>query len=210
MANPTTLPGDLVVPGNVRITGSISPAMAMADILTVVANQPFNVPWNAWRKWDDIDAVLPDTPATDDLGLMTGTFATDHPSIQTVDFGGTNTTAYARAQIALPWNYVAAQTVTLRFHAGCITTLPDTTATLDCAVYKCDKDLTLSADLAPAADANNIKSLTFADVDFALTSTALSPGDVLDVRVSINGVDAGDLGVMRAVIGQVDLLCGVR
>ena len=109
-------------------------------------------------------------------------------------------------QITVPQDYVAGQSFTLRFHAGCLTTLADTTLTLDCAVYRSDEEIGISADLCAAAVANNIKSLTYADVDFAITATAMNPGDILDVRVSINGVDAGNLGVMRGVIGATKIV----
>jgi hypothetical protein len=209
MPNPTTLPGDLIVPGTARITGNITPAKQRSEVLAV-ETKLWVVPWTLWRVWDAVQTNLPGTPATDDLGLVGGTFATAPPSIQTVDFGGTTTTAYARAQIPLPMDYVAGQSVVLRFHGGMITTIADTTCTLDIAAYRSDEEVGISADLASAASANNIKSLVFADVDFTITATALNPGDMLDTRVSINGDDAGNLGVMAGVIGAVKLVYGGR
>lgn len=205
MANPTTFPGDVVVAGNVRVTGTISPLKNKADVLANESHEQV-IPLTHWRVWDAIATNLPATPATDDLGLVGGTFGTASPLIQTVDFGGTSTTGYARAQITVPPDYVAGQSFTMRFHAYCLTTLADTTLTLDCAVYRSDEEIGISADLCAAAVANNIKSLTPADVDFAITATAMNPGDILDVRVSINGVDGGDLGVMRGVIGATKIV----
>lgn len=205
MANPTTFPGDLVVAGNVRLTGTVTPLKNKADVLANESKE-LVIPLTSWRVWDATATNLPETPAADDLGLVSGTFAAASPSLQTVDFGGTNTTAYARAQITVPPDYVAGQSFTLRFHAACITTLADTTLTLDCAVYRSDEEIGISGDLAAAAVANNIKSLTAADIDFVITATAMNPGEILDVRVSINGVDSGNLGVMRGVIGATKIV----
>ena len=205
MANPTTFPGDLVVAGNVRVTGTITPLKNKADVLANESKE-LVIPLTQWRVHDAIGTNLPNAAATDDLGLVGGTFASASPSLQTVDFGGTSTTAYARAQITVPQDYVAGQTFTLRFHAGCLTTLADTTLTLDCAVYRSDEEVGISADLASAAVANNIKSLTPADVDFTITATAMNPGDILDVRISINGVDSGDAGVMAGFIGATKIV----
>lgn len=210
MASPTNFPGDVTIPGNLRVTGSITPLKDKTDVLAVSEEQPYVVPWSLWRAWDDAGLNLLEIPATDDLGVVGGTFGTDVPSIQTVDFGGTSTTAYARVQINLPPEYVAAATVKLRFHAGAITTLPDTTLTLDVEAYKSGEKAVVSGGDICATTIQDINSLTMADVDFTITAAALSPGDTLDVRIVMNGVDGGDLGVMRGVVGAVQLLCNVR
>lgn len=209
MANPTTLPGDLIVPGNARITGTITPAKDKSDVLSV-ETKTFHIPWSWWRIWNDDDAVLPGAAAADDLGFIAGAFSSASPSIQSVDFGGTTTTAYARCQIPLPPDYVAGQSVVLRFHAGQIV-VADTTCTLDMSAYKSDEELGIGSDLASAASANNIKSATLADVDFTITATGLSPGDVLDVRISVTGDDSGNADDnITAVIGAIQLIYGGR
>ena len=210
MANPTTFPGDVVVTGDVRISGSITPLMNKSAILALEEHEKL-VPFDSWRVWDAFTTNLPATPATDDLGLVGGTFTTNSPSIQTVDAGGTSTTAYARAAIEVPQDYVSGQSFKIRFHAGMHTTIADTTCTLDLSVYRSDEERGISADLAAAAVANNIKSLTYADVDFVITATTLTPGDLLDVRISINVVDSGDLGAdISGVIGAVKLVYNGR
>ena len=52
--------------------------------------------------------------------------------------------------------------------------------------------------------------LVFADIDFTITPATLSPGDILDVRITVTADDDGDAGVMKACIGSVQLLCDVR
>ena len=93
MASPTNLPGDLVVPGDIRVTGSITPAIAKANILALAELQVFPIRLTDFRVWDNMAALLPTAGATDDLGIIEGTFATATPSLQTEDLkaaGATN------------------------------------------------------------------------------------------------------------------------
>ena len=209
MANATSFPGDVIIPGNLHVTGGISPLKARSDVL-VLTEQTFTVPWTLWRVHDAMHTNLPGTAATDDLALIGGTFATGVPSIQTVDFRGTNTTAYARAQIPLPADYVAGQSVKLRFHCGSLTTLPDAACTLDVICYKSDEESLVSAGDICATTVQTITPLTMADVDFTITATTLAPGDMLDVRITVYGEDAGDLGTMTLCIGAVQVVYYVR
>lgn len=209
MANPTTLPGDLIVPGNCRISGVISPAKDRDEVLSI-EERVMTLPWSIWRIHDNIAGLPPAAAASDDLGLVAGVLGTNFPSVQTIDFGGTTTTAYIRAQIPVPADYVAGQTFKIRFHAGMIV-VADTACTLDITCYKSDTENLVGADLASAATPDNILSATFSDVDFTITATSLAPGDFLDVRVSIVGTDAGNAApLITAVIGLVQLVYNGR
>jgi hypothetical protein len=212
MANPTTLPGDLIVPGDVRITGKISPAMTRASVLALAELQSFPIPLTNFRVWDAMHTLLPGTPATDDLGLIGGTFGTATPSLRSEDLkalGATN--KRARVLVQLPWDYVASESVTLRFKAGMITTVAGTSATIDCEVYKqqSDPDDAINSDLVTTA-ATTMNSLVFADIDFVLTPSSLSPGDILDVRVTCAVNDGASATAVIAGITSVKLLCDVR
>lgn len=214
MANALNLPGDLVVPGDIRISGSITPAIARANILTMVELQPFPIPLTSFRVWDNMAALLPTAGGTDDLGIIEGAFGSATPSLQTEDLKAeavSPTLNYARTLIQLPWEYVAGQTVTLRFKAGMITTVSDTTATLDCEAYKLqeDPDDAIGSDLIATA-AQSINSLTFANVDFTVTPTSLSPGDILDLRIKTAVNDGATGTAVIAGITSVKLLCDVR
>lgn len=150
------------------------------------------------------------TPATEDMSLVPGTVGTNAPSLQTEDLrdvGATN--RYARFQVPLPSNYVAGETVQLRFSAGMISNAADTTATLDVACYKSDEDNTVSADLCATA-AQSINNTLFADKDFTITSTALSPGDILDVQVTVAVNDGATGDVVIACIAAVKRLCDTQ
>lgn len=210
MATTATLQGDVVIGGNLRVGGVISPTRARSEILVQNELQPFIVPWTAWRVWDAQATNLPAAAANDDLGLIGGTFATDPPCIQAGDLKSAGaTTRYARCQIALPWEYEAGQSVTLRFHAGMVTAVADTSCTLDVVAHESDEELGLSADLVVDA-AKSMNSLTFADLDFVITPTGLVAGSLLDVRIVIVCTDGAGGSAVIPTIGAVKLLCDVR
>jgi len=212
MASPVSLPGDLIVAGSIRLNGSLTPAIAKANILALAELQPFPIPLTDFRVWDAMQTVLPGTPATDDLGLVGGTFGTATPSLRSEDLktaGATN--KRARVLVQLPWDYQAGQSVTLRFRAGMITTVADTTATLDCEAFKLqdDPDDAIGSDLVSTA-ATTMNSLTFANIDFVVTPTGLSPGDILDVRITCAVNDAAGATAVIAGVTSAKLLCDVR
>jgi hypothetical protein len=212
MANPTSFPGDIVVPGNARITGSITPAKTRAQILAEAALEAFPIPLTSFRVFDAMNTLLPGAGATDDLGLVGGTFGSATPSLRTEDLkaaGATNNRA--RALVQLPWEYIDGNSVTLRFMAGMITTVSDGTATLDCEAYKLqdDPDDAIGSDLVSTA-ATTINSLTFANVDFTVTASALSGGDILDVRITTAVNDGATGTAVIAGITSAQLLCDVR
>ena len=212
MAIGLSVTGDAVISGNLRLGGSISPPISRANILALSELQSFPIPLTDFRVWDALQTLLPGTPATDDLGLVGGTFGTATPSIRTEDLkaaGATN--KYARVLSQLPWEYESGQSVTLRFAAGMITTVSDTTATLDCQAYKLqnDPDDAIGSDLVTTA-AQSINSLTFANIDFVITPTGLSPGDILDIRILVAVNDGATATAVVAAITSAKLLADVR
>jgi hypothetical protein len=214
MANPTTLPGDLIVAGNLRLNGTLSPAVAKANILALAELQPYPIKLTDFRIWDAMQTNLPGTPATPNLGLVGGTFGTATPSLRTEDLKAeavNPTLNRARVLVQLPWDYVAGQTVVLRFKAGMITTVSDTTATLDCEAYKLQASPpdAIGSDLVTTS-ATNINSTTFSDIDFTITPTSLSPGDILDVRITTAVNDGATATAVIAGITSAKLLVDVR
>jgi hypothetical protein len=194
--------GDLVVRGNLP---SYPRSSLIQDDFTV-----FQIPLERFRVWDAYATALPGTSAADDLGLITGTFGTAPPYIGTGDVKNTTVTRYARVSFCLPAEYVAGQSVRVTLHAGMITTLSSGVATVDVECYKMAQDGTtwMGSDLCTTA-ATTIKSLTFGNKDFDITSTSLSPGDWLDIRVTVNIVDSATatavIGAILAVEMQLDI-----
>ena len=212
MANPLSLPGDLIVPGSIRLGGSISPAITKPNILAIAELQPFPIPLTDFRVWDAMQTLLPGTPSSDDLGLVGGTFGTATPSIRTEDLkaaGATN--KRARFLVQIPWEYQPGESITIRFKAGMITTVAGTSATIDIEAYKLqdDPDDAIGSDLV-STSATSMNSLTFANMDFVITPTSLSPGDILDVRLTIAVNDGAGATAVIAGITSCKLLCDVR
>ena len=212
MATVQNITGDVSISGSLRLGGTLSPALVKANILALAELQPFPIPLTDFRVWDAMHTVLPGTPVTDDLALIGGTFGTATPSIRTEDLkalGATN--KRARVLVQLPWEYAAGESVSLRFVAGMITTVAGTSATLDVEAYKlqADPDDAIGSDLVTTS-ATTINSLTFANIDFALTPTGLSPGDILEIRITIAVNDGASATAVIAGITSAKLLCDVR
>lgn len=212
MANPVSFPGDVIVAGDIRLNGSLTPPVAKANILALAEMQPFPIPLTDFRVWDALQTLLPGTPSSDDLGLVGGTFGSATPSIRTEDLkaaGATN--KRARFLVQLPWEYVSGQSVSLRFMAGMITTVAGTSATLDCEAFKLqdDPDNAIGSDLVTTS-ATSMNSLAFANVDFVVSPSGLSPGDILDVRVTMAINDGASGTAVIGGISSVKLVCDVR
>ena len=185
-------------------------AQTRATILTQDANAIFPVDLTALRVWDAFHTNLPGTAATDDLALIGGTFATSPPTVSAGDLKAAGaTTRYARFQMQLPECYDAGQTVTLSISAGMVTTVSDTTCTVDVQCYKIDKITGIGADLCATA-ATTMNSLVFASVAFTITPAGLLAGDVFDVRIAIACNDAATGTAVTPTIASIDLLCDIK
>lgn len=194
------------------MNGTLSPPISRANALALSELQPFPIPLTDFRVWDALQTLLPGTPSSDDLGLVGGTFGTGTPSVRSEDLkaaGATN--KRARFLVQLPWNYVAGESVTLRFKAGMITTIANTSATLDCEAYllQDDPDDAIGSDLVSTA-ATSMNSLVFSDIDFVITPTSLSPGDILDVRITAAVNDGATATAVIAGITSAKLMVDVR
>jgi hypothetical protein len=200
--------GDLFVQGSIICTGT--PQALSRSQLTQEDNAPYKVPFESWRVWDAFGTLLPATPANDDLGIVGGTFGSASPSIQTGDLKSAGATSRrARVTFSLPPEYVAGQSVTIRAHAGMLTTVADASATIDFEVYKSDDEAGIGSDLCATA-AQSINSLTLSDKDFAITATGLAPGDTLDIRMTVAVNDAATGTAVAGIVGGVEVLLDVK
>lgn len=193
---------------NTEISASADIARSKLDQDT---GQEYVIPWSAFRVHDAIETLLPQPAANDDLGWpATQTMGTVTPFIETADLKAAGATSvYARFQFALPPEYDAGETITLRLRGGMNTTVSDTTATIDAVAYKADEDGGAGADICATA-AQSINNLTAADKDFTITPSGVTAGDVLDVRIEI-AINDGATGT--AVIGRcykASLLLDIR
>ncbi len=204
-----TFTDDVLFQKSVLILGT-NPTIKRSDLLQENLAK-YAIPWTAWRVFDAFHTNLPGTPLTDDLGLVGGTWATNPPSLQTEDHQNNVPVVdnFARCMMALPPEYVTGETVKLRFHAGMKTTVADVSATLDVVAFESDLEDGLSLDLVTTA-ATTINSLTAADIDFDLTSSALVAGDILDIRIQTAIRDNTATGAVIGFIGGAWLLCDIK
>lgn len=200
----------LIVDGALTVGESSVSAQTRSTILKQDANKRFPVKFTDFRTWDAAATNLPGTASSDDLGLVTGTWGTNPLRITAGDckaLGATNRRAIV--EVCLPECYDAAETVTFILSAGMLTTVADTTCTVDLEVYKRDKIGGIGSDLC-ATSATTINSLTFADKTFTITATSLAPGDVLDVRMTIACNDAATATAVTPCIAGFDLVCDIK
>ena len=156
------------------------------------------------RVWDAMATNLPGTAAADDMALITGTLGTDAPTLQGVDFGGTSTDEKCAFLFPLPANYSPGGAVTVRVRGGMVTSIADTTCTVDVECYKQDGDGAVGSDICTTA-AQSIRSLTPANCDFTITPTGLVPGDILMIRLAFAGSDVANAAVLIPEIQKVEV-----
>lgn len=196
----------ILVQGDATIQGSILPKRTKSSILQQRSIEPFNVPFENWRKYDSFGEVLPTASSGDDLGLAVGTHGTGAPNLITADGDNADTTWYARQSVRLPAEYVGGQTVQLSLYAGMVGAVSDTLATLDIQAIKCNREGGVSGVELYTGSAVSVNSLTFAEATFSLTPTTLSPGDLIDVQLAARINDGGTGSSVQIRIGDVRLL----
>lgn len=186
------------------IPGTVSRSQLGQDDL-----QPYGIDLTSMRVHDARQTILPGTAANDDMAIVTGTPGTDAPTLQGVDFGGTSTDEKCAFTFALPPEYVAGESVTLRVRAAMLTTVSDGTAFVDAEVWKENGNGGVGSDLCSTPQ-QSINSLTPSNKDFVIDPTGLEPGDVLQVRLAFAGSDAGNAAVMIPEISKVAFLLDIQ
>ncbi len=174
------------------ITGTVARSNLVQDDL-----KPYPVILSECKTWDAAQTNIPGTAANDDLGLVTGTLATDVPTLQSGDAKATTVTRYAGFYVPVPAEYVDGETITIVINAGMKTTVSDTSAIVDLEAYRVGAP---TVDVCATAQ-QSINSLTAADKSFTITPTGVVAGELLFCRVKIAITD-GATGT--AVIGKIN------
>lgn len=211
MATPTQFPGDVRIAGKLEVFGQ-KPKYARDDFSQEAA-AVYGVPLDLVKVWDNLASGLPATPANDDLGVVTGTWGTNSPQLETQDHkaAGSAQSNYGVFLFALPPEYQAGQDVTVRARAGMKTNTADTTATLDVEVYEANGDGGLEGsptDLVQTA-AQDINSLTVAEKLFTLDASNLAAGDLLMVRIHTAVNDAASGSNVEAIVTDLAMLLDI-
>lgn len=209
MATRNFLDGDLVVTGNVQVGGSLTPPLSRSS-LSQEDWAEFPIPFTSWRVFDAFGTSI-GTPGNDDLGITAGTFGTGCPYITAGDLKTAGaTTRRARFLVQLPHEYVAGQSVRIALAAGMLTTVADGSCTVDVEAYKVAEDTLVTGSDLVTTSATTINSLVFGDKTFDITGTALAPGDLLDVRVSVVCTDTATVTAVTPAIAAAKLQCDVK
>lgn len=207
----TTYNDDVRFNGQATFAGNLSFGETAKDKLLEGCrrdNQPYNVILTDLRTWDAFATNLPGTAASDDLALIGGTFGSAAPKISAGDLKNAGSTSRkARFIVKIPPEYVAGETATLRFYAGMETTVASSAATLDVEAYRQNGEGVVSGSDLYTGAAQSINSLTFSNKDFSLTSTNLTPGEWIDVVITILVNDSATVTAVDAAIGVITFLC---
>jgi hypothetical protein len=183
-----------VLPGRASISGAVPRSQLTQDDL-----KPYAISLSSVKTWDAVQTNIPGTAANDDLGLVTGTLATDVPTLQSGDAKATTVTRYAGFYVPVPAEYVDGETITIVFNAGMKTTVSDTSAVLDLEAYRVGAP---TVDVCATAQ-QSINSLTAADKSFTITPTGVVAGELLFCRAKIAIVDGA---TATAVIGKINTI----
>lgn len=185
--------------GNQHLNGGALLNDAEEDVSSFFDNRVVEdaLPLILGKVWDAVGSNLPTAGANDDLGLLSNTFGTTAPTIESGDSKAATTTRRCLFAYAVRPEYVDGQAITLRLNAGMKTTVSDTTATIDAEVYRVAAP---TVDICATA-ATTINSLTAGNVDFTLTPTNVVAGDILLIRITVAIVDSA---TGTAVIGQLN------
>lgn len=207
--NTIVLPDNLDVQGNLLVRGTL-PTYTRSR-LTQEDFAVYPVDLSQLRVWDAFATTLPGTSATDDLGIYTGTWATNVPYVATSDLKAAgSTTRYASFTFCLPPEYVANESVRIRAKAGMLTTVADTAATIDFEAYRSDRDTTIGGSDLVSTSATTINSLTFAEKTFDLTATTLSAGDWIHVRMAVLVNDAATVTAVIGAVAALEMLLDIK
>ena len=203
-------PVNMIVEGTLDIGGAVTATTGLnRSQLIQTANAAYAIPLTSCRVHDALHTLLPGTAANDDMALITGTPGTDAPTLQGVDFGGTTSDEKCAFIWTVPVEYDSGESITVRVRCGVLTTIADTSLTIDCECWKQDGDGAVGSDLCTTA-AQSCNSTTVANKDFTITPTGIVAGDTLIFRLSFAGTDSGNLGVMIPEIQSVKVLADIK
>lgn len=168
-------------------------------------------PLEECRIWDSAsNAVLPNTASLDDLALIIGTPGTDGHTVQTSDSKAATVTQKTRFTFTLPAEYESGGAISIVAYAGMLTTVSDTTATIDFSVYKkAEANGTHGSDLVTTS-ATTINSLTLGAKTFVVTPSGCVNGDELTAVVTIAITDGATATAVKGKVTKFYWLLEVR
>ena len=167
------------------------------------------VPVHSFRVWDAVASNPVSAAANDDLGLVTGTWATNPVRLTGGDLKALGaTTRRIYFSIPIPANYDDGETIQIRVRAKMETSVADVSCTVDIEAYVGSSGA-VGSDLVTTA-AQSMNSLTAANFDFTINGASVEPGDLLECRLSIACNDSATATAVTPAVYKVSLLCDTR
>lgn len=167
------------------------------------------VPVHSFRVWDAVASNPVSAAANDDLGLVTGTWATNPVRLTGGDMKALGaTTRRIYFSVPIPANYDDGETIQIRIRAKMETSVADVSCTVDLEAYVGSSGA-VGSDLVTTA-AQSMNSLTAANFDFTINGASVEPGDLLECRLSIACNDAATATAVTPAVYKVSLLCDTR
>lgn len=174
--------------------------------------QSFPINFVDFRVWDAHHTNAVGTAANDDLAVTTGAL-TASGAATLLSAGDCKNLGATTRRVAffvpIPHNYDDGETIQVRIRTKMETTVASSTCTVDLEAFVAGTGTTVGSDLVTTA-AQSMNSLTAADKDFTIDSSAVNPGDLLQCRLSIACDDTGTGTAVTPVVITVALLCDTR
>lgn len=145
-----------------------------------ISLRDFQIPLTAWRQHDAIGVNIA-TAGNDDLGLVSGTYLTDAPTITSGTVSNTTATRYARAHVSVPPDYIAGQPINFICQFA-RTDAAEATATVDLEVV--NHNASATTDICATA-AQNVNTSASGTLTFTITPSSVAAGALLDVRITV-------------------------
>lgn len=197
--------GDVEITGGIRVSGTYTGPINRSNLISDnTAVYPLAL--HTFRVHDLYNTILPAAAGTDDLGLTSGAYGTDVPTIRSSDLNAAGTlAAYARTSFTLPPEYTSGGTITLRFYA-------DTqagAASVDAQVFQASKTnfQITGSDLVTTSP--TAISTVFGAKDFVVTPTSKVAGDTLDIRIAVIGTTSTTANTI-ARIPNIEMVLQVK
>lgn len=143
------------------------------------------------------------TAASGVWGIAAGTHGSASATLIGEAANGNSKTSVGRFTYVVPSSYTAGTNLTVRIRTK-VTATASTSSTIDVTLFASDKEGGVGSDLC--ATAAQAVTNAYANKDFTITGTTLSPGDRLDIAVTSVNNDTGGTQNSVATVGDIRVL----
>lgn len=139
------------------------------------------------------------------LGRTQGTYGTAVPTLVGEAASGASTSNVARTSFHLPSNYIAGQNITVVVNSVETVGAATVASTTDIEAYSDDGDGTSTGDLCATAAIDT--TIVAENKTFTITGTSLTPGQLLDIELTLAANDTG--GTVGTIVSARKVTVGV-